>query len=206
MKPAYLLGIGLFAIVAGGCRNHPADKRNTAADNLLIPNRLFESTDTSLHWNNGSLYFQGQPYSGTVLQRDSAEQIISRQSYYQGKEEGWADWYYTSGKINARRYFHLGEKDSVHIGWWETGKPRFEYHFRNGQYEGWFKEWYASGKPLKEVYYEKGQEKRGQGWRENGKLYMSFEVRNGRMYGQINPNLCYSLQNEQGEFIRSVKE
>jgi hypothetical protein len=56
------------------------------------------------------------------------------------------------------------------------------------------------------VYYEKGQEKRGQGWRENGKLYMSFEVRNGRMYGQGNPNLCYSLQNEQGEFIRSVKE
>jgi hypothetical protein len=206
MKPAYLLGIGLFAIVAGGCRNHPSDKRNTAADSQLIPNQLVESTDTSFQWNNGSLYFQGQPYSGTVLQRDSAEHLISRQSYYQGKEEGWTEWYYTSGKINARRYFHLGEKDSVHMGWWETGKPRFEYHFRNGQYEGWFKEWYASGKPLKEVYYENGQEKRGQGWRENGKLYMSFEVRNGRMYGQVNPNLCYSLQNEQGEFIRSVKE
>ena len=206
MMPAYLFGIGLFAIVAVGCRNSPSDKRNTAADNPLVPNRIVESTNTSLHWNNGSLYFQEQPYSGTVLQRDSSEHLLSRQSYYQGKEEGWTEWYYTSGKINARRYFHLGEKDSVHTGWWENGKPRFEYHFRNGQYEGWFKEWYASGKPLKEVYYEKGQEKRGHGWRENGKLYMSFEVRNGRMYGQINPNLCYSLQNEQGEFIRSVKE
>ena len=103
MKPAYLLGIGLFAIVAGGCRNHPADKRNTAADNQLIPNQLVESTDTSLHWNNGSLYFQGQPYSGTVLQRDSAEQIISRQSYYQGKEEGWAEWFYSGSTLHKKQ-------------------------------------------------------------------------------------------------------
>jgi hypothetical protein len=204
MNPAYLFRIGLFVIVASSCRNQPSNMGNTI-HNQPIPNRIVESNDPSLHWNNGSMHFQGQPFSGTVLQRDSAEHVISRQSYYQGKEEGWAEWYYSSGKINARRYFHLGEKDSVHTGWWETSKPRFEYHFRNGEYEGWFKEWYASGKPLKEVYYEKGQEKYGRGWRENGKLYMSFEVRNGRMYGQVNPNLCYSLQNEQGEFVRSVK-
>jgi hypothetical protein len=35
---------------------------------------------------------------------------------------------------------------------------------------------------------------------------MSFEVRNGRLYGLVNPNLCYSLINERGEYVRSVPE
>lgn len=205
MKLTYVGMLPVLLLMAVGCRN-AAPENLDATDAGKIPNQVVESTDSGLQRNNDCIFFHGELFSGTVLERDLTGAIISRQSFYRGKEEGWSEWYYPSGKINARRYFHAGEKDSVHTGWWESGQPRFVYHFRNGRYEGWFKEWYASGKRLKEVWYENGEEKRGSGWRENGKLYMSFEVRNGRMYGLVNPNLCYSLKNERGEYIRSVQK
>lgn len=60
-------------------------------------------------------------------------------------------------------------------------------------------------KPLKYIVYQNGIAQTGKGWRENGKLYMSFVVRDGRLYGLINPNLCYSLKNERGEYVVSIK-
>jgi len=206
MRPVFLYAIGLWLLLASGCGNQSVDTQKDPAVIGHIPSRSVESSDRLLQRNGDRIYFRDDLYSGIILERDSAGAIISRQSYYQGREEGWSEWYYPSGKINARRYYHLGEKDSVHTGWWESGQPRFEYQFHKGHYEGWFKEWYASGNRLKEIWYEGGEEKRGTGWRENGKCYMSFEVRNGRLYGLINPNLCYTLKNEQGEFIRSVRQ
>ncbi len=113
--------------------------------------------------------------------------------------------FYENGNKEACRYYHAGEKDSVHRGWWLNGQPRFEYHFRKGEYNGDFKEWYASGKPYKHIIYASGKEQSGKGWRENGKFYMNFVMREGRLYGLVNPNLCYSLKNEKGEYINSLK-
>lgn len=36
----------------------------------------------------------------------------------------------------------------------------------------------------------------GKGWRENGKLYISFVMKDGRRYGLFNANLFYSLVKE----------
>ncbi|MEN9684887.1 MAG: hypothetical protein RLZZ28_673 [Bacteroidota bacterium] len=185
----------------GGIHGLPAE---FAGAQPLIGSRVWLATDTSLHLVNGIRYAGSDLLNGTIETYYASGGLKSRQSFAAGREEGEAVTYYEDGRPDAKRYFHLGEKDSVHTGWWPNGKRRFEYHFKEGMYEGSFKEWYASGKPLKEIHYGNGKEISGKGWRENGKPYMSFVVRGGRLYGLINPNLCYSLKNEKGEFIASV--
>jgi|LakMenE18May11ns_1017448.scaffolds.fasta_scaffold9845567_1 antitoxin component YwqK of YwqJK toxin-antitoxin module len=170
----------------------------------VVPDLIIQKDDPKLSLNNGKYFYGGQPFSGHITEKDTHEHTTASLSYWEGLEEGWSEWYYPGGYRQARRFYHQGEKDSIHQGWWSNGQMQFEYHFKEGNYQGWFREWYPSGKPLKAIWYERGEEKRGMGWRENGKTYMSFEVRNGRMFGLVNPNLCYSLKNEQGEFVRSV--
>lgn len=204
---------GAFGLVLWGLMYSMGCMNPKNAPNTKYGEKPSLSTDTiyttkkneQFSWKNGILIKGTKPFTGVFIQSDSLGNPVSKQLFYQGKEEGWSEWYYTNGSINARRYFHQGEKDSVHLGWWPNGKPRFEYHFHQGQYHGWFKEWYVTGEPLKAIWYEAGKEIRGTGWRNNGKMYMSFEVRNGRLYGLVNPNLCYSLQKENGIFVTGKK-
>jgi hypothetical protein len=178
------------------------ERRATA---ISIPLLVVPITDTSLQLKNGKRYFKGKAFSGTMEAYYPGGQLKLRQSFFDGLEEGFCETYYQSGRQDARRYYHLGEKDSIHKGWWENGHLRFEYHFKKGQYAGDFKEWYEGGQMLKHIIYVNGAEIAGKGWRANGKPYMSFVRKNGRVYGLVNPNLCYSLKNERGEYINSPK-
>ncbi len=196
-------------LIAGslGCMDTPADqqiqnKSNQSKEVISIPAISLVWGDTALKTVNGVLFYQEKPFSGFVNGYYANGIKKSLQSFYAGKEEGWLVTYYPNKKIDAKRYYHKGEKDSIHQGWWQNGKLRFEYHFKDGVYEGDFKEWYQSGKRLKWISYQAGKEVWGKGWRENGKAFMSFVVRDGRLYGQINPNLCYSLKKENGEFAQ----
>ena len=173
-------------------------------DQPVIPSLVLKSTDTFLQLVNGIWYYRQKPFSGTIETNYPSGMQKAKQSFYAGKEEGLLETFYESGDKDSRRFYHAGEKDSINQGWWINGNPRFEYHFKNGVYEGDFKEWYASGKPMKHIVYHNGQELSGKGWRENGKAYMSFVMRDGRLYGLINPNLCYSLKNERGEYVNST--
>ena len=76
--------------------------------------------------------------------------------------------------------------------------------FSAGLYSGMYREWYSSGRLYKEIHYTNGADDYGQGWRENGKLFMNYVMRNGRRYGIVNSNLCYTVKNEQGEFTEST--
>ena len=178
-------------------------EKDLRADAISIPLLVVSIADTSLQLKNGKRYFKGKAFSGTIEDYYPGGQLKLRQSFFEGLEEGFCASYYPSGQQDARRYYHLGEKDSTHTGWWENGHLRFEYHFKRGQYDGDFIEWYAQGQMLKHIVYKEGIEIEGKGWRANGKPYMSFVRKNGRIYGLINPNLCYSLKNERGAYINS---
>ncbi|MFT3932203.1 MAG: hypothetical protein QM726_01205 [Chitinophagaceae bacterium] len=176
-------------------------KRKEALASIVVPQRFVSATDTSLHFINGDCYYKRQPFSGFIkdmYDNGSTHHLIG---YYQGKQEGNTVLYYPDGSVSEKRYYHLGEKDGLHSGWWENGKPRFEYHFANGVYNGDYKEWYKSGLAYKRIHYTNGIDDEGVGWRENGKLFMNFTVKNGRRYGIVNSNLCYTVKNEKGDFI-----
>jgi antitoxin component YwqK of YwqJK toxin-antitoxin module len=185
-----------------GCSDQDPEKLYQSEQSAV--NLVVRSTDSSLHLVNGIWYYQQKLFSGTIETYFPSRRLQSRQDFYNGKEEGLLSTYYENGNKDTRRYYHNGEKDSINQGWWPNGNPQFEYHFKNGVYDGDFKEWYASGKPLKHIVYQNGKEQSGKGWRENGKPYMSFVMHDGRLYGLVNPNLCYSLKKENGEFVKSV--
>ena len=196
----------LFLVSA--CQSAKQDKPSVEEKKtafVSVPDRTVRFTDTALLLNNGVWFYQQKPFTGFIETYYASGGLKSRQSFYNGKDEGLAISYYEDGSKDASRFYHNGEKDSINQGWWPNGNPRFEYHFKNGVYEGDFKEWYQSGKPLKHIVYHEGKEQSGKGWRENGKVYMSFVVKDGRLYGLVNPNLCYSLKNERGEFVKSSR-
>lgn len=189
----------ILVILAGGCQA-PVQKMA-----ITIPDVVIRSTDSALQLVNGVLFHHRQPFSGSVATYFPGGTLKASQSFFAGKEEGLLTSFYENGSKDTRRFYHNGEKDSINEGWWPNGNHRFAYHFRNGSYEGSFEEWYESGKPYKHIMYHDGKEQSGQGWRENGKVYMSFVARDGRLYGLINPNLCYSLKNERGEYVSNTE-
>ncbi len=191
----------ITCIVFLSCTNGTKQVKENGADTKInIPAVTVNSDDTLLRLVNGTWYYRGKTFSGTIRHNYPDGKIQASQDYFNGREEGIYLSFYPDGSKEAIRYYRDGEKDSTHTGWWPNGNLRYEYHFKKGVYEGDFKEWYVSGKPMKQILYHNGKESEGKGWRENGKLYMSFVMRDGRLYGQINPNLCYSLSNGKGSF------
>jgi hypothetical protein len=194
----WILFLLVISIIA--CKQ-PAEKPVISQSQpIAIPNDTIVVTDSLLQILNGSYYFKGQLFSGYLKCFHYNGLVQSLQSIYQGKQEGWAYEYFENGKPLSKRYYHLGEKDSVHIGWWDNGNTRFVYHFKNGVYNGSFEEFYNSGKPLKKISYYNGNDSFGTGWRENGKIFMNYIMKDGRRYGIMNAQPCYSLKNERGEY------
>ena len=177
-------------------------KTNKAAGNM--PLLSVNKTDTSLRVINGSYFYRQQLFSGVITELYDNGAAHHKTSCGNGKEEGWTWMFYPDGKLSEKRYYHLGEKDSVHTGWWQNGNPRFEYHFTMSIYNGDYREWYNNGSAYKHIHYTNGTDDRGNGWRENGKLFMNYTMRAGRRYGIINSNLCYTLKNGQGEFAKAT--
>lgn len=194
----YHQAIALFIILFPGWKS--VSEVHKKENEIVIPALTVDITDTALRFSDGYYYFRKKLFSGVIVEYDSYNNIHRRTGYWQGKEEGVACTYYPGGSLCEERHYHAGEKDGVHTGWWENGNLRFEYHFLNGGYDGDWKEWYSNGQVYKFLHYTKGIDEWGKGWRENGKLYMSYVMKDGRRYGLINPNLCYTVKNGKGEY------
>ncbi|MFT3908525.1 MAG: hypothetical protein QM737_03815 [Ferruginibacter sp.] len=154
------------------------------------------TSDTALHLINGELFYRNQPFNGELKEAWPNAKLKSIERYSNGKQQDLSEAFYPNGDRESTRWYNKGEKDSVHTGWWENGNKRYEYHFNKGNYNGMFTEWYQTGKMMQQVMYANGKELYGKGWRENGKLYMNFVMKDGRRFGMNNSNLCYGLKSE----------
>ena len=192
-----LISISFFACT------HLQKHINTEA-NISSFQKTVNTNDPSLNFKNGYWFYAGELFSGTITDLFNNKTIHHSTKYLNGKEEGWQIIFYEDGTVSEKRFYAKGEKDGTHTGWWQNGNMRFEYHFDNGIYEGDYKEWYQSGKPLKHIHYTKGIDDWGKGWRETGKLYMNYIMKDGRRYGIVNSNLCYTVKKGNGEYVNSV--
>lgn len=200
MKKTFFI-LAIFILTS--CTNKISTKQE---DKISIPSITLESSDTSLHFKNGFWFLNEKLFSGYVIERFTSNNIHQTTAYFNGKEEGQQLTYFEDNNLAEKRFYHHGEKDSTHKGWWPNGNKRFEYHFKDGAYNGDYKEWYETGELLKQIHYTNGNDDSGKGWRQNGKLYMNFVVKNGRRYGLNNSNLCYTVKNSKGEYVESEKE
>jgi hypothetical protein len=184
------------------CINNEKKLEANRPSHPVIPSVTVHLPDTAFTIQNGVGMYHLKPFSGTLMEHYDSAHIKSSIQYFNGKQEGTELSYFHNGQKEALRFYTGGEKDSLHTGWWPNGNKRFEYHFINGAYDGNFTEWYEGGKLGKEIIYKNGEELSGKGWRENGKLYMCYVMKDGRRYGLVNAQLCYTLKNERGEYVK----
>ena len=189
-------------IQLSSCINNEITTEKKPPSHPVIPSATIHLPDTAFTIQNGVGIYHLKPFSGTLVEHYDSMHIKSSIQYFDGKQEGTELTYFANGQKEAMRFYTAGEKDSIHTGWWPNSNKRFEYHFSNGAYDGNFTEWFEGGKLGKEIVYKKGQELSGKGWRENGKLYMSYVMKDGRRYGLVNAQLCYTLKNERGEYVK----
>lgn len=195
-----ILSISLFSCQSNSHKNQEQQPFQA----IVIPNTIVSASDSALHLKEGKWYYNDSLFSGTIQELYSFnQQIKSSQTFFKGKEEGWLKTFYKDGVKEMQRYFSDGEKDSVHTAWWHNGNKKMEIHFLKGNYNGLYREWYENGKPFKYIVYENGNDMEGKAWRPNGKLYMNFINKEGRRYGLLNAQMCFSLKNEKGEYSKA---
>jgi antitoxin component YwqK of YwqJK toxin-antitoxin module len=159
---------------------------------------VFDMSNTDLKQHGKYLVCGDKPAQGLVNEYYPRGEIRRRSRYKNGLLHGITSTWYPNGAKESERLYERGEKEGLHAGWWPNGNRQFEYQFQDGSYHGTFKEWYESGKPLHVFEYRRGEEVSAIGWRENGRTYINFAVRNGRKYGLTNARLCFSLKDEKG--------
>ncbi len=161
---------------------------------------VIEATHPLLLRQGKYLLFDQHPVTAVIVEHFANGRLARSSAFENGLQHGITRTWYADGSVESERTYQHGEKNGVHYGWWQNGNKQYEYHFANGAYDGFFKEWYENGKPLHVFQYSMGREISAIGWRDNGKTYINFVMRNGRKYGLTNARLCYSLKEEKGVF------
>jgi hypothetical protein len=150
------------------------------------------------------LFYMNKKFTGLLEETYRPGRIKSLAEYRAGLLNGRVVTWYEDGSTESIRIYKNGEKEGVHKGWWQNGRRMFEYTFNAGEYHGAFREWYENGSMLHDFMYGDEGVISATGWRENGKAYINYVVRNGRKYGLTNARLCYSLKAEKGFYTRAT--
>jgi antitoxin component YwqK of YwqJK toxin-antitoxin module len=168
---------------------------------LKVPIKYKSVSDSGFHFQQDTLYYQGNYYSGYAFKLYPNNDTVFIGSYLNGLEQGPQKKWYVNNQLAETRLYEKGKKAGVHIGYWEDGKIKFEYHFLKGEQHGVVKEWYKNGKPYKIFHYENGYESGSQKmWWENGVIRANYVVKNGRRYGLIGLKLCMN----QNDLVKPV--
>lgn len=147
--------------------------------------------------NNGTVLYQGQPFSGTAT-IDSPNGIRTKAiDYSKGRKQGVSRKWFEDGNLSFEAWYEDGRQHGETKSWWSNGNLRSVSRMVNGTGQGLQQQWYTSGAKFKEIRLVDGREEGMQrSWRENGKLYNNYEAKNGRIFGLKRANLCYSLDDE----------
>ncbi len=74
---------------------------------------------------------------------------------------------------------------------WPNGTLRRAFDVRKDVRHGEYRTWTIDGKPYELKHFADGREDGlQQAWDENGRLYLNYEVRDGRRYGMVNAKPC----------------
>lgn len=156
-----------------------------------VPNKFILTSDSSLHFNQDTLYFLNSQFSGHIYALYPNGDSAYSGAYLNGKEEGIFKKWYPNGQLIEIRVYIDGNKEGFHQGWWENGVRKFEYHFQNAEHHGELKEWSKSGQPYRFFHYRRGYEEGSQKmWWENGAIRANYVIRNGKKYGLLGLKIC----------------
>ncbi|PCJ65200.1 MAG: hypothetical protein COA58_10065 [Bacteroidetes bacterium] len=147
----------------------------------------------------GLAYVNNELFTGRLEKTNMEGLLISSSSYKKGKQDGLTRKWYNSGQLKESRQFLDNKKTGRHLGYWPSGVPSFAFSFNEGKYIDTLREWYPNGQLYRLEYYQNGEQTgRQKAWRKNGELYLNYDVKNGRKYGNAGIKHCKSIWNEVG--------
>ncbi|ARK13674.2 hypothetical protein A6C57_14295 [Fibrella sp. ES10-3-2-2] len=155
------------------------------------PNLTVANTDTLLRKMDDGWRYNGQPFSGYMVEKEINGRIVYKLPIIDGYENGLAIGWYTTGEKLLERLFIEGKKEDTFRQWWPNGKLRYVFRFHDDQYHGSQFVYFPSGRKREESTYQNG-EKEGlqRAWNETGQLVSNYTVRNGRTYGIVSVESC----------------
>ena len=160
-------------------------------DDLMVPRVEVAAADVRLSERGGVRSFDGRPFSGLVVERDSARVVRSVKPYLDGRLHGTMRAWYADGARELERPYRRGVKVGRHVGFWPEGTRRFEYEFVGGESHGVARDWFADGTLFKEFHYRNGREAGSQRmWYEDGSIRANYVMRDGRRYGLMGSKAC----------------
>lgn len=181
----FIIAIICWTILAAACYFEITDNNIPATETTL---------GVSVLRKGGSLFSNGEPFSGYLLEHYDDGAVKSRTGYMKGKAEGWAYGFYNNRDTAWKRYYKNGKKQDVHYGWWQNRKPQFIYRYTRDMFEGEQVSYYANGRLAQIQHYKDGHEEgTQQSWSQAGKLTSNYTVKNGRRYGIIGRTDCVSV-------------
>ncbi|MFN8357060.1 MAG: hypothetical protein U0Y10_21580 [Spirosomataceae bacterium] len=171
-----------------------------AQSHKSVPTLEIEANSTHLTFDQGLLYYQGQRYSGYVVEHDQQGHLVARAGYLNGNAEGESLRWYANGRIAEHRLYRENRKTGTHEGWWENGQQRFVYEFDADKPVGTHREWYANGQlfTLMEYNADGQPEGRQQLWFDNGKIKANYVVKAGRRFGLLGSKGCMGKNEVEG--------
>ena len=79
---------------------------------------------------NGIMYFDNQPYTGSVFGLyPSTNDTSEVAQYLAGKEDGLWRKYYEDGQVMEERLYDHGKKTGDYLAWWPNGNKKLHYRF-----------------------------------------------------------------------------
>ncbi len=143
-------------------KNYQVPKRIKSGDKRTKP--LAENRETETYYDNG--------------------QLMSRETYKDGKRDGLVEWWYSDGKPMDRATYKNGNRHGLREGWYENGQLSSRCNYKNGNLAGLRETWYSNGQPCSRANY-KDSELNGlyEYWHDNGQLKTRENYKNDKREG-----------------------
>lgn len=166
---------------------------------LTVPDRVVEKSEL-IYDNKKSLWLlNNQLYSGYAVEFYQDRSLKEKFGILDGKKQNEAIQWYSDGHLKRLTNYYKGKPNGDKKSWSSDSLHTLLSHFKYvfGQAHGEQTKWYPTGELFKKLSLNMGKEEGiQQAWRKNGKLYVNYEARNGRIFGLKRANLCYELTNE----------
>ncbi|WP_139957881.1 toxin-antitoxin system YwqK family antitoxin [Flavicella sediminum] len=193
MKYSFICLLSLFLFF--GCQSEKSKSQKQVVLTFFnIPNDSIVKAKLVLHANEGKWYFNNKPFSGFAIRHFNTKKLAECIGFYKGRKEGEAKQWYANAQLKKQCFYKQNTLVNTYKTYWPNGLLAYEVNYTiNGKKEGIEKFYWRSGSISKARTLRAGQEHGlQQAWLKNGKLYVNYEAKNGRIFGMRRANSCYA--------------
>ena len=145
------------------------------------------------------VFFNGELFSGTVVERFPNGVIYRKTNYLDGKKHGTALEFGFTGALRAKEQYVDGKKEGLQRIWFLEGPLKIESYFTGGLLNGRQVERYISGEVFREQTFAMGVEVSNKIFYLTKEVYSNYVKKDGRKFGVDGGPLCFAPDKQEGE-------